>query len=62
MRFSASNRVLRLEPLIVFEQLIKRNGLKAIKIHAGIQNVLARQQHRSEIHIGVRVDMSVDHI
>lgn len=46
--------MLRLETAVVFDQLLRGNGLAAVQIDAGIQYVFSCQQERPEIHIGFK--------
>ena len=50
-----------LEFPVVFQQLVKGYRRESIQIDAGIQQIIPRLDAGPEIHVCIRVDMTVNH-
>ena len=47
---------------VIIHQLFKRHRLKTIQIDACIQQIVPRLDTWPKVHIGISVDMSVNHV
>ena len=52
----------RLKLAVIFHQFIEGNRMVAVQIYTGVQHIVPAANQRPEIRIGIRMNMTVNHI
>ena len=62
MPLQAAGMKAAFEAAVIFQQLLEGDGLKAVDVHAGIQNIFPRGNQRIKVGACVVMNVPVDHI